>query len=150
MAFPVFPSRQAWEDWTTQQPALQGVVQAFSCAYGYGGVRWEGLERRLGVEILAGGYQSGGGPSWVTEAKLQWLPLLGSASLAPSAGLGAFLGPADPDSGRSLDFFLGPQAGISWNTGLRYLPVLFADNGLYYRFGDVYRLGYRFALGVRF
>lgn len=146
VSFPLFADKAAWEEYQRNGiPDFSAVIQGFDGSLVQAGLRWEGLNRRLGISLLGGAalYEEEVNPS--LKIKLHWLPLKGGSVLSPEAGMALRF---DLVQGSPV-FAVSPQLGITWNTGLPVLSSVFFENDLLYTIGEPLMFVYYFTVGVR-
>jgi hypothetical protein len=127
------------------KPDLLVELQTAAGSWAALGGRAELLGGRLGLSLLAGYYMKGEIPAVSGQFKAHWI-FLPSALLRPAAGVSLFY---STDFNRQ-EWLAGPEVELAWETGLPVLTQVYAETGLYYRFGAVdYMINWRFAIGVR-
>lgn len=127
------------------KPDLLLEVQTAAGSWLAAGGRAELMGGRLGLSLLAGFYMRGEYPAVSGQFKAHYI-LLPSAMLRPAAGVSLFY---STDFNRQ-EVLAGPEVELAWETGWPVVTQLYAETGLYYRFGaEEYMLNWRFAVGAR-
>lgn len=121
------------------------VLQGLDGSYGQLGIRYEFLQRYLGLTAQGGFYMYEKELRPVAKGKLHILPLGGDSTFSPEVGAVFFT----DFRGDGAVTSAGPQLGVSWNTGLRFFTAVFIQNELRFTLTGDTLPAYFFSLGVR-
>lgn len=145
--------------WPPPRTTLSAEVQTLGSAAIWAGGRYLTLDRQLGFSLLAGFSQlERGDPILAAEAKAHWI-FLERWGFEPYAGLAALMF-TDFGAGNTISdwqggvytdpqFYIGPQAGISWNPRLPVVDSVYTEIMFCIPLDERAAPGLRWTLGLR-